>query len=269
MNESRKLDDLLEKVVEEYTRLQQDFRRKMPKPAGGTQRPTRGNGLLQTLNADLGLIGIALRTLVRDHKAIGMSSGMAVELIDSVQSFGKEVNVLIRRLESQRGHPRSRLRDLQGLGKRTGKLNAAVLQLTHQAREAERQQKEKSSAYEEARTLRSAIAEFDEKLADRLDLEELLWWAASIGPVNFYDPEQVRRLAKVCQLSRLPSQTWEVRYRSDKPGNPLVLLAVSDDFPTREQLARSDKEFGHHDEYIIAARLPRWRVAWKSSWIYQ
>ena len=151
---------------------------------------------------------------------------------------------------------RTRLKDL---GNNVSKLNEAMERQTEAIME-------KDPYHKPTRRLRDAVREVDKKLAKSVSLKDLDEWMVNFFLVNWEDPRTLQRVAKVYVLAQIPLQTWELRYRSDSPGRPLLLLAETSDFPDIEFLESYEANYGHHDEYYIAARFPSWRIVWKTSW---
>ncbi len=120
--------------------------------------------------------------------------------------------------------------------------------------------------YEEPRKLREAIRALDKHAAKDIKLQDLERWFSVFSAIDWHNPQQVQRVAKIYLLSREPFQVWEVRYRSDAPGRPWVLLIETATFPDMEFLAKCDETYGYREEYYIAARIPCWRIVWKASW---
>ena len=125
--------------------------------------------------------------------------------------------------------------------------------------------REKDPQYEIPRRLRAAIRDLDKKAAKNVNLEELEQWCPYF-PVDWEDPQTVPRVAKIYLLRLIPFQVWEVRYRSDSPGRRLVLAIATSDFPDPELLSWCDTTYGPQKEYHFAAKHPRWRLVWRTSW---
>lgn len=126
--------------------------------------------------------------------------------------------------------------------------------------------REKDHLYEVPRRLRAAIRDLDKKAAKNVGLEELGQWCFNFPPIDWEDQQMVQRAAKVYLLNLIRFQVWEVRYRSDAPGRPLVLLTATSEFPDLELLTWCDATYGYQKEYQFAVRYPSWRLAWRTSW---
>ena len=141
----------------------------------------------------------------------------------------------------------------------TGRLEDEINRLTAADRE-------KDPQYAIHRELRAAISVLDKKAAKNVSLEELEQWCSYFPPVDWEDPKTVPRVAKIYLLRLIPFQVWEVRYRSESPGRPLVLAIATSYFPDPELLSWCDTTYGFQKEYHFAARYPRWRLVWRTSW---
>ena len=115
------------------------------------------------------------------------------------------------------------------------------------------------------RRLSAAIRDLDKKAAKKISLEELEQWCPYF-PVDWEDPQTVPRVAKIYLLRLIPFQVWEVRYRSEAPGRPLVLAIATSYFPDPELLSWCDTTYGYQKEYHFAAQYPSWRLVWRTSW---
>ena len=124
---------------------------------------------------------------------------------------------------------------------------------------------EKDPAYEAPRRLRNAIRAQDKSAAKKVSLEKLNQWCSLFPLLTWDDPKMLGRLARFYLLDQEIFQVWEIRYRSNAPGRPLVYLTETAEFPGPEFLEYCEETYGHHQEYHIAARVPRWRLVWKSS----
>ena len=123
---------------------------------------------------------------------------------------------------------------------------------------------EKNPSYAATRKLRDAIKEFNKGIGKELTLESLERWE-SRPQFDADDSDQVRRVAEIYMLELMDGQEFEVRARSDRPGRPLVCLDISVTFPNEEQVAFGEQFHEPYAEYLIAAKLPRWKVVWKYS----
>ena len=84
--------------------------------------------------------------------------------------------------------------------------------------------------FDAPRELRNAIRELSKRAANRIDRDELTKWCLEF-PIDWNLPEMVKRAAKIYLLSQDPLQNWEIRYRSNAPGKPYVLLTQIAKFP--------------------------------------
>ncbi len=71
-------------------------------------------------------------------------------------------------------------------------------------------------------------------------------------PIEWDAPQTAPRVAKIYLLGLIPYQVWEVRYRSESPGRPLVLAIATSDFPDSELLSWCDTTYGIQEEYYLA-----------------
>ena len=126
--------------------------------------------------------------------------------------------------------------------------------------------REKDHLYEVPRRLRAAIRDLDKKAAKNVGLGELGQWCFNFPPIDWEDQQMVQRAAKVYLLNLIPFQVWEVRYRSEAPGRPLVLAIATSDFPDSELLSWCDTTYGIQKDYYFAAKQPSWRLVWRTSW---
>ena len=126
--------------------------------------------------------------------------------------------------------------------------------------------REKDHLYEVPRRLGAAIRDLDKKAAKNVSLEELGQWCFNFPPIDWEDQQMVQRAAKVYLLNLIRFQVWEVRYRSEAPGRPLVLTIATSEFPDLELLTWCDATYGYQKEYQFAVRYPSWRLAWRTSW---
>ena len=125
--------------------------------------------------------------------------------------------------------------------------------------------REKDPVNDVPRRLSAAIRDLDKKAAKKINLEELEQ-LCSYFPVDWEDPQTVPRIAKIYLLRLILFQVWEVRYRSEAPGRPLVLAIATSYFPDPELLTWCDTTYGYQKEYHFAARYPSWRLVWRTSW---
>ena len=116
------------------------------------------------------------------------------------------------------------------------------------------------------RRLFKIIQNLDSKMARSTSGHELAVWLNLHDVPHWEEEFQLRRLAKLFLAEAQPHQQWEVRWRSSAPGRPLILAMVDSRFPDDEYLGELETAIGYHDEYYIAAQLPRWRIVWKTSW---
>ncbi len=126
--------------------------------------------------------------------------------------------------------------------------------------------RERDPSNEIPRRLRAAIRDLDKKAAKKISLEELERWCSYFPTVDWEEPQTVPRVAKIYLLRLIPFQVWEVRYRSESPGRPLVLAIATSGFPDSELRSWCDTTYGYQKEYHFAARFPSWRLVWRTSW---
>ena len=129
----------------------------------------------------------------------------------------------------------------------------------------EKQLNEQSPQFEDARTLRSALLKIDRSVGRSADLLGLDQWLNTAPSLNWNNPLQVQRMAKIYILALVSDQSWDVRYRSRAPGHPLVFVAELSWFPTYDDLAVMVQGIGADVDFFVAATRPRWRVAWQYS----
>ena len=118
---------------------------------------------------------------------------------------------------------------------------------------------------EEARRLRAAICAIDKGQDKRLSLREFRDWCFGFFAFDWDDPMLVHRAALIYLLSDDPYQEFEVLYRSNAPGRPLVLIRRFFEFPDSDSLQECIEIAGHRVDFHIAATVPRWRLVWKFS----
>ena len=70
------------------------------------------------------------------------------------------------------------------------------------------------------------------------------------------------KMALIYVLEKEPFQEWELRYRSHKPGRQLITLELYTKFPDLDEIDYYNQMHGYHDEYVVAAKRPRWRKVW-------
>ena len=124
---------------------------------------------------------------------------------------------------------------------------------------------EKDPEFAGMRRLRDAIRAMDKRLSRQLNLKELEDWAALMPEIDFENPQQVRRLAVVYVHDQVLFQSWQVCYRSNAPGRPLVRVDISVRFPGEFNFARYDHLSGGYYDYLVIATFPKWRICWKFS----
>lgn len=113
----------------------------------------------------------------------------------------------------------------------------------------------------EAEALWDALRRLHRKLAKRTPLEELRAWIEDGPMIDFDDPLQVCRAARLFAMELVPDQVWEVRYRSEAPGRPLVLANCDVSWPDYDVLESCVRQYGQRP-FIIAVRKPTWRQVW-------
>ena len=110
------------------------------------------------------------------------------------------------------------------------------------------------------------IQSLDPQTGRRTARNDLALWL-NLHDVPDWEAEfQLRRLAKLFLAGAQPFQQWEVRWRSNAPGKSSRLAMVDSRFPDSQYLDELEKAIGYHDDYYIAAQLPRWHIVWKTSW---
>ena len=240
--------------------------------AGVTQHSgeNRPLGPVHVLGIHLGQIKTTLRRLGSPGKG---SRPLLVDsitpLFSSVSSMKRETNRLRRGVVGRAGSPGKVAAAIRTVDNRLDKLHLVARRLVKDAKETRERQNAENPAYDTHRILRTAISRLDSKLGKELKLEDLDGRLDELPPFDEQDAEQVRRVAKIYVLSRITAQTWEVRYRSDKPGGRLALVAEFVNFPTREDIGWCVEQAGYRNEFVVAARLPRWQVVSKvQAWDY-
>jgi hypothetical protein len=85
------------------------------------------------------------------------------------------------------------------------------------------------------------------------------------GTLPLDDPKEIGRLARLFYLERIKGQTFEVLYRSEAIGGPLVFLHELHVFPSLKDIQNIPRTHGTTRNLVIAAQKPTWRIAWKVS----
>lgn len=108
--------------------------------------------------------------------------------------------------------------------------------------------------------VREALRTIDLVAAEKLtgpEVDSLRRWPG----FNDEDPREVRRMAKLIWLGKLPDQEFRLMVQSDAPGRPLKLVKRFTAFPTEGDL----KFFGHSQgpmKFYVVVTKPSWRKAW-------
>ncbi len=219
---------------------------------------------LATMSRHASDIGLSLRSLSASRKGSQpLEVHQTVLLLGVVWSLEGDLREAARKLPPHLRESRSLSRRLAGLHKEVNRLYAAALRLHTDAMAMRDSRDEEDPIYEECRLLRTEIARLDKAIASDLKLPDLADWMARMPSVELGDARHLKGLAKVYVLDRVPFQMWELRYRSEKPGRPLLLLTETTGLPDAEMLDYCERQYGHQEQYIIAARLPRWKVVWQ------
>ena len=79
------------------------------------------------------------------------------------------------------------------------------------------------------------------------------------------DPKEIERLARLFYLEQIRGQSFEVLYRSEAIGGPLVSLYELSFFPSLKDIQNVPRDYGATRNLVIAAQKPTWRIAWKVS----
>jgi len=264
----RRKGDPLYEVVKRYKYLEKDLRH-LARAFAQNRKNVKADGTLMILlDSHLKDVSRSVRILEHERKTIGCLAAISVSSLSSSFIPLKEAaRELDQGWVTRQGIPPSGCPPLQKIHQNINKLDSAIRRLMEQAAAYPRPtDMETDPFYEEPRKLREAIHALDKRAAKNLKLQELDRWFSVLPAIDWHNPLRVRRVAKIYLLSQEPFQVWEVRYRSDAPGRPLVLLIETVTFPDLEFLAKCDETYGFHEEYYIAARIPCWRIVWKSSW---
>ncbi len=217
-------------------------------------------------------LGRSVQGLAQERTSHGpLTAGGPSFLSDSFAAVSRSAGDFDRRVVIGKGRRPSETPPLREVYRRHAKLGKAIQRLlTPRVQRPQRIDLEKDPAHEEARRLRDAIRALDKRAAKNLSpeylkLENLATWCERIPISDWDDPRQLRQLARFYLASTITWQVWEIRYKSDAPGRPLVPLTITTDLPDPELLDLYDLGNADHSAYYIAATVPRWHIVWKFS----
>ena len=244
--------DPLPDVVKGTNRFEKaidDLARKFPR---NPKSPSSGAHQLESLWHLLNNMQHHLRSLHRESKAHRVVSPLdASALSSSFESIMEELRWLSRKQVQEDPFP-SRHPLFKKVIEEAGRLDRSLKNLAAATSWNNYfSDSEKDPLNDIPRRLSAAIRDLDKKAAKKISLEELEQWCSYFPPVVWKAPQTVPRVAKIYLLKLIPFQVWEVRYRSEAPGRPLVLAIATSDFPDLELLSWCDTTYGFRRNTIL------------------